>query len=653
MKKLFWCFLVALLIIVSNAWGQQATTYTPNLHLALPYAIPGSWGADYNGNFVILDSTAGIARVTNATKPPNPVVNQVIVVTDSPTATTCTSGGGTVNVTCQWTGTAWVPIGGGGGGGGGSGHILQDEGVDIPNQPLAKINCVGAGIACTADVTNDRINVSVGAGGGVQPLDPDLTALADNTTAGFWAATTNIARSMATANTNNITITNPAGIAGNPTWDVGANVALSTRSFTVTAGDWNFAAAASLTAPIFTGAAPTLSGRMSYDSTANRYKFGVNGTTVTIAHLSEVQLLNSNLTAIAGLTGSNNLGFVFSGPGTIASYTRPGCSGAGQAINYDAVTHTEGCVTFSGSISGGTLNAVPIYASSSTLTPSIMSQSGSTISIAGSLTTGSGFGIIIDPAAVATSDKTWTAQNISGIPLVATTEGGAITDTNVAVFKTTGGITRVVNGGAAGTGTWTDSSTNTGTNKTINVEGTGNVITTISTIQLDFASCVSNTPGLQWDDEATGLAAPAAACNDTGSIQRPTADFSGSATNAVIRTVRLPKGWTGNIDWYMRYVTTTASPTGNTRWEISTVCRGLGESWDGTFNTAQAVTDAVSTQNFINEWRQNAITTTGCGEEDDLTIRIARIGGDAADTNNDLAKGLYGVVTLRWVQQAQ
>lgn len=55
---------------------------------------------------------------------------------------------------------------------------------------------------------------------GGQPLDSDLTALAANSTDGFWAHTgagTGAARTL-TAPAAGITISNPAGIAGNPTF---------------------------------------------------------------------------------------------------------------------------------------------------------------------------------------------------------------------------------------------------------------------------------------------------------------------------------------------------------------------------------------------------------------------------------------------------
>lgn len=198
---------------------------------------------------------------------------------------------------------------------------------------------------------------------------------------------------------------------------------------------------------------------------------------------------------------------------------------------------------------------------------------------------------------------------------------------------------------ASGTEFVGTTATQTLTNKTVDFEGTGNVITDVMTMQFDLASCVGAAAFIRWDDNATGVASPTAACNDTGTLQRPSADFSGSAQNEVERTFKLPLGWTGNIDVIVRYVTPAASPTGNVEWEISTVCRAVGESWDASFNAAQTITDAVGFQNNLNDAAQTNITTTGCAAEEDMTIRLGRDGVN--DTNNDLAKALYMEVTLR------
>ncbi|MBI4479428.1 MAG: hypothetical protein HY651_05355 [Acidobacteria bacterium] len=110
----------------------------------------------------------------------------------------------------------------------------------------------------------------------------------------------------------------------------------------------------------------------------------------------------------------------------------------------------------------------------------------------------------------------------------------------------------------------------------------------------------------------------------------------------------LPTGWTGNVDITIRYVTVAASPSGNVEWEVSTVCRAIAESWDASYNPAQTITDAVGAQNQANDATQTNITMTGCAAGEDLMLRIGRDGVN--DTNNDLAKMLYALVTLRRTQ---
>ena len=172
--------------------------------------------------------------------------------------------------------------------------------------------------------------------------------------------------------------------------------------------------------------------------------------------------------------------------------------------------------------------------------------------------------------------------------------------------------------------------------------------TSTSYLQLDFAGCVGATAGLLWDDDATGATAPTAACNDTGTLQRPSADFSGSAVNAVVRTITLPPDWTGNIDLTIRYVSVAASPTGNVEWDIQTACRAAGETWDGSFNAAQTITDAVAAQNVLNDATQSTVTVTGCAAGEDMQLKVSRDGTN--DTNNDLAKALWARLTLRRLQ---
>lgn len=196
------------------------------------------------------------------------------------------------------------------------------------------------------------------------------------------------------------------------------------------------------------------------------------------------------------------------------------------------------------------------------------------------------------------------------------------------------------------------SATRTFTNKTIDCEGTGNSCGTVSKIQLDFASCSGAAAFLNWNDEASGVAAPTAACNDAGTTQKPSADFSGTVDNALVWTLKLPSDWNGSseIDLALRYVSVAASPSGDTRWTFGMVCRAVGENWDSTYNEL-GVTDTVSSQNFLND---ASVTTSSigsvCNAGEDLTIRARRDADNAADTNDDLAKALYLELTLRRTQ---
>lgn len=186
------------------------------------------------------------------------------------------------------------------------------------------------------------------------------------------------------------------------------------------------------------------------------------------------------------------------------------------------------------------------------------------------------------------------------------------------------------------------------TNKTIDGEGTGNIITLTSEIYVDAASCIGATASNNWDDDGAGDTAPTAACNDTGTLQRPSADFSGSAVNSFIRTMRLPSDWTGAVDLTLRYVSTAASPTGNVEWDIQTVCRAAGETWDGTYNAAQTITDAQTTQNVLNDATQSSVTMTGCSASEDWTLKVSRDGTN--DSSNDIANLLGAMITLRRAQ---
>ena len=622
MKRFFLALLVSFWTLYTSTITNTAfaQTTTPNRGLVIPPgAIPGSWGESYNNNFIELDLSK-IPRVTNATKPLKPEANEVVVVTDALNSATCTTGGGTSQNTCQWTGSAWVVIGGGTGGGGGVTDFNQLSGTASDAQ-IPNLNVLSTGLTGSRCVQTDAAGLLTVAAG------PCPTV-------------------AATGTTGNITVSG-AGVI-----DLGATAVQTDQANTYGNFDQNFAGAASLTVPAFPGAAPA-AGRIAYDSSSTVFKGGIAGVPKTFAMTDQIQPLNPALSQIAGLTPTQNSYILYRG-GTWTVAVRSPCSGAGQATNFDATTGNEGCVTTgAGGISGLTPNRVSMAVTPSTLTDSPISVSAGTTTVNGPLVVGAGpFYLDMNTSAL-TADRIWTIQNIPGTILPAAA-AGTFTNDHVLKAVVSGGIVTIADGGTAGIGDQTASSVATFTNKTINPEATGNQITQVSVSQFDFAACPDgSTAGNLWDADATGLAQPTAACNDTGSIQRPTANFSGTVTNAMIRTFRLPKGWTGNIDLKARYISAAASPTGNVRWCVETVSRAVGQTWDGTFNSPQCNTDAVAAQNIINEWSQTTLDVTGAAAEEDFTIRVSRIGGDGADTNNDDAKMTAAYVTLRWIQQSQ
>ncbi len=80
-------------------------------------------------------------------------------------------------------------------------------------------------------------SVSGGITAAYQPLDSDLSALAANSTNGLWARTgagTGAARTLTSADSTHIVITNPDGVSGNPTFDIGSAVVTLTGTQSLT-----------------------------------------------------------------------------------------------------------------------------------------------------------------------------------------------------------------------------------------------------------------------------------------------------------------------------------------------------------------------------------------------------------------------------------
>ncbi len=602
-----------------------------------------------------------------------PVAHETICVQTTNTA------GRVTEVVYIWDGASWIA----GTGSVGGGHQIEDEGVAITQRSV--MNFVGAGVS-VAD-SGGKTTVTVGAGAAAsgvtftpngtiaatdvqaaiqevrdeaQPLDSDLTALAANATSGFWARTgagTGAARTL-TGTTNRISIANGDG-SGVPTFNLGSLAVQTDQSNTYTTGDQSFAAASSLTVPTSTGAAPTISGRTAFDSTAlipsQSYKVGLGGATWSVALVNgnlgtftgtfngtatNYQPLDTDLTFLGNVTGAINRVFVHNGTNW-TFYTKPNCNGASDVPKWDNVTLTETCGTFAGGISGLTTGTLPKAASATTLGDSLLSESGTTITIA-ALTTQMGTGSCATNC-LTTTAPTWTGlrtralTDVSGQEAVVT---GAVTPGHIMVAGATTG--EILDGGAAAGITAT--STDTLTNKTFDCAGTGNVCTSKSKGWYPAAGGTVAAPGLLWDTLAA--TPPTAVCVLGGTevtMIRCTADFPDSdGEYALQQTLMLPSDWVAGVDLLIKYRGTATA--GNVVWQAATACRADAEVDDVAFNAASTVVDAMKgTTNQLNDAAITGLTMTGCAAGELLHLKIFRQRTHASDTTT-------GVISLVGVE---
>jgi hypothetical protein len=219
-------------------------------------------------------------------------------------------------------------------------------------------------------------------------------------------------------------------------------------------------------------------------------------------------------------------------------------------------------------------------------------------------------------------------NGISGAISVANGGTGAATLTGV--LKGNG--TSAISAATAGTDFVSPSSSETLTNKTLNVESTGNVLTTVHNIWFAGAGCNNATAASFWD---LPTSTPAVAACVTGSNTQKGvlqfADTSGgfSAQNSTL----LPDDWTGTVD--AKIIWKTAATSGNAKFSLSTICTAVGatETDDTAFNTAStATTAAPGTGSRLQTSTITSLTVTGCAAGEFLHLKLFRDGNDGSDT---------------------
>jgi hypothetical protein len=167
------------------------------------------------------------------------------------------------------------------------------------------------------------------------------------------------------------------------------------------------------------------------------------------------------------------------------------------------------------------------------------------------------------------------------------------------------------------------------TNKTLDAEGTGNVVTIPFTLWLPMAGCSGTTAGTIWDLPTSGPMV--ATCTvGTNTVQGYGA-FADSASLSAQYTWAVPSDWTGNID--VRFKWFTAATSGDVVWQLATICVADAETNDPAFNTASTVTDtAKGTTLQTNDAAITTLTVTGCAAGELMHFKILRDSAHASDT---------------------
>lgn len=439
-------------------------------------------------------------------------------------------------------------------------------------------------------------------------------------------ATTTSARTI-TGTGANIAITNGDAVAGNPTIDVGANIAkLDTANAWADGVKQVFnpnATTAGLNVGAHAGDPSALAnGDMWYDSTANELTARINGVNIAL-----------------GGGGGGSPG----GSDTQVQYRVNSTTfGGSAAATYDAdsqITQRDKCTTVSANTTLGTHLCVFVNTTTGNIT----------ISLPNAAITNSASDVY----------RVYKVSNDANQLILAPNAGDNINfaAANLNVTARGEGFKITEQDGAA-TGNWhveplvlpatLFAQTKTLTNTTFDTEATGNTFTSSSIIGLEAASCQGTTAQLQWDTPTAN--APVATCDVGTNTLKGLADFADGANLSMQRTFIIPFDMVSTVDVRGKWKSTTGS-TNNVVWQVATVCVADGETDDPAFNTASVAVDAgKATANQTNDFLITGLTITGCAAGELMHVRVQRDSGHASDNFAGTAR-LYGInLTMRRAQ---
>lgn len=195
------------------------------------------------------------------------------------------------------------------------------------------------------------------------------------------------------------------------------------------------------------------------------------------------------------------------------------------------------------------------------------------------------------------------------------------------------------------------STTDTLTNKTLDVEGTGNSLTTVHKTWLTAAGCNNATASSFWD-LGTSLA-PTPACKNSSSgatAQNAALDFPDSDGMYFGQSqMMLPEDFTGTVDAKIKWM--AAATSGDVIWNVSTICVADAEVDNPSFNTVSTVTDtAKGTTLQTNDAAITTVTITGCSAGELMHVKISRDRTTSGDTITGVVSFLGLQLTTRRAQ---
>ncbi len=191
-----------------------------------------------------------------------------------------------------------------------------------------------------------------------------------------------------------------------------------------------------------------------------------------------------------------------------------------------------------------------------------------------------------------------------------------------------------------------NSSSNTFTNKTINAEGTGNVITLPFTVFWPAAVCDNSVAYSPLWSCVSGATAPNVLTITGSNVTGAELEFTDAATMSIWMSFVLPSDWTGALD--LRIFWRSPATTGNVVWQVQTGGVVDGGVVDVALNAAQTVTDATpGSASRFNTATISSLTLTGLVAGGWMWLRLFRDPSHASDTLGDNAHFLGAEMKYR------